>query len=363
MKAFDQSSYAEPVKNEIGIVLAGGGTKGAYQIGVWQALAENGIMEHITGFSGSSIGAFNSALMVNGDLDLAKHIWEEASFFDFVNLNDDLILGKIKDGMNMSVAENIAANIKLKSAGKSALLKVAKTSLSTAGQGIDKAGSTIEKLLDPKQWGKRESASVSPNALKYNRNKMRNFSIWFMRNLFGSGYATPDRLKGILEKNFTYNEDRKNSLDVFSTVCKWYVKDDVSGNAEYISWKGLGREKIIELIITSASLPILYPEKCPGSDFVYVDGGYADNEPIKPLYDAGYRKIFIVYLDKYKGSKLKKIIKEQESAFPGCEFLRLIPGKNFDDSFNRSCIITKKMTDSRMSAGYSDCKKIISENL
>lgn len=356
MYNFEVKPSSKSIKKGLGLVLAGGGTKGAYEIGVWKALEEADLMKYVTGISGSSIGAFNSALMLNGELSLAGKIWEEASFFDFVNLNDELILGKIKDGMHMSVSQNLAANIKLKSASKEAVLKVAKSSINVANHGID-------KVFNPKSWHKKERETISPDSLKYNSNKMRNFSIWFMRNLFGSGYATPERLRKILEENFTYDENRKNKMDIFSTVCQWNVAEDVSGNAEYIPWKDLNKNQIIDTIITSTSLPILYPEREVDGDFVYVDGGYADNEPIKPLYDAGYRKIFIVYLDKFKGSKLKKIIKEQESAFPGCEFLRLIPGKDFNDSFTKSCIITKKMTHERMSLGYKECKDIIGKNL
>src|SRR5438874_12297265 len=44
----------------IGLVLAGGGAKGAYQIGVLRALDEAGIRPAI--ISGTSIGAFNAAL-------------------------------------------------------------------------------------------------------------------------------------------------------------------------------------------------------------------------------------------------------------------------------------------------------------
>ena len=44
---------------EYGIVLEGGGARGAYQIGAWKALKEAGI--RIKGISGASVGALNSA--------------------------------------------------------------------------------------------------------------------------------------------------------------------------------------------------------------------------------------------------------------------------------------------------------------
>ena len=47
---------------EYGLVLAGGGVRGAYQIGVWKALKELKIK--VSAVSGVSIGAVNGALFV-----------------------------------------------------------------------------------------------------------------------------------------------------------------------------------------------------------------------------------------------------------------------------------------------------------
>jgi len=46
----------------IGLVLAGGGAKGGYQIGVWRTLREMGIDRLVTGVAGASVGAINAAL-------------------------------------------------------------------------------------------------------------------------------------------------------------------------------------------------------------------------------------------------------------------------------------------------------------
>ncbi len=55
------------------IALCGGGTKGAYELGVWRALRELGIEYHIV--TGTSIGAINGALMASGDYDKARELW------------------------------------------------------------------------------------------------------------------------------------------------------------------------------------------------------------------------------------------------------------------------------------------------
>lgn len=59
----------------LGLVLDGGGGKGAYQIGVWKAMREFGLDKQVTAVAGTSVGGLNAALFVQGDYDLAYHIW------------------------------------------------------------------------------------------------------------------------------------------------------------------------------------------------------------------------------------------------------------------------------------------------
>lgn len=61
---------------KIGLVLSGGMVKGAYQIGVLQALLKYIPAEEFHTVSASSIGAINAYAMLSGQLDYAKEIWE-----------------------------------------------------------------------------------------------------------------------------------------------------------------------------------------------------------------------------------------------------------------------------------------------
>ena len=70
--------------NGIGLVFAGGGGKGAYQIGVWKYLREVGLDKSVCAVSGTSVGALNAALFVTGDLERADKIWR--------NMKPELIL-------------------------------------------------------------------------------------------------------------------------------------------------------------------------------------------------------------------------------------------------------------------------------
>lgn len=60
---------------EIGLVLSGGGGKGAYQVGVWKAMQEYGIAQKVTVISGSSVGGLNAALFAMKDISEIEQIW------------------------------------------------------------------------------------------------------------------------------------------------------------------------------------------------------------------------------------------------------------------------------------------------
>lgn len=59
---FSSLFCAKLFSQEFGLVLAGGGGKGAYEVGVWKALTEFGIAQRTTTLSGTSVGGLNSAL-------------------------------------------------------------------------------------------------------------------------------------------------------------------------------------------------------------------------------------------------------------------------------------------------------------
>lgn len=90
---------------KIGIVLSGGGGKGAYELGVWKALKELELDKHINVFSGTSIGAFNAVLFAQDDIILAEELWNEITMDKLVPLNKFEIF---KKGMGLAIgAKNI----------------------------------------------------------------------------------------------------------------------------------------------------------------------------------------------------------------------------------------------------------------
>ena len=95
---------------EYGIVLEGGGARGAYQVGVWRALKEAGVK--IRGISGTSVGALNGVMICMDDLEGAERIWESMSYSRVLNIDEKLIAGLKNLGTRSLDFSDVAAEMK-----------------------------------------------------------------------------------------------------------------------------------------------------------------------------------------------------------------------------------------------------------
>jgi len=59
---------------KLAAALSGGGSKGAFEIGVWRSMLEHGLSCDLV--VGTSIGSLNGALMAQGDYEAAKALWD-----------------------------------------------------------------------------------------------------------------------------------------------------------------------------------------------------------------------------------------------------------------------------------------------
>ncbi|MEM0530171.1 patatin-like phospholipase family protein [Zongyangia sp. HA2173] len=75
-----------------GLVLAGGGSRGAYQIGVWQALRE--LDFQIQAVAGTSVGALNAAMVAQDDFEGALALWERLTTGDILAIGGKQEAGK-----------------------------------------------------------------------------------------------------------------------------------------------------------------------------------------------------------------------------------------------------------------------------
>ena len=116
-------------KKEYGLVLAGGGTKGSYEVGCLKALKELNIP--ITSVVGSSIGSINAALFVQGDINFLEDLYYNVQMENILKLSDKNEL-KVKD--NLFTIKN--------------LTKIANEYISTRGISNEPLRKMLDKYID-----------------------------------------------------------------------------------------------------------------------------------------------------------------------------------------------------------------------
>ncbi len=95
---------------KLGIVLEGGGVKGAYQCGALEALCELGMS--VDGIVGTSIGAVNGALFLQGGISLLSKVWDKIDTNTIFEL-DEIVIEKLKtDGLDLQTMLFMTKNVK-----------------------------------------------------------------------------------------------------------------------------------------------------------------------------------------------------------------------------------------------------------
>lgn len=230
--------------NKIGLVLSGGGAKGAYHIGVFKALKELGISQLVKVVSGTSIGALNGVLFLQDDEKIWLDTWKDASFKNFLSLRES------------------------KNSGKKNL-----TDLS------DILKTPIQKLKS--NW--KDSSDIGEFILKQNI------------NLFSQ-----DGLKKVLNKHIDLSKVNDSAIDAYA--CAYNID---RYQPEYFNLKRLSHEDQLKALLASSCIPFLY-EPVVINDQKYMDGGIyiplyktdnVVNIPVKPAFDARCDIVIIVYLN------------------------------------------------------------------
>ena len=92
-------------EKKYGLVLAGGGTKGAYEVGIWKALCKMGV--NVTAIVGASIGALNGALFLQDDYMATEKMYENIKIDNIMNVNG---IDANKNIFDLSNIFNLAAD-------------------------------------------------------------------------------------------------------------------------------------------------------------------------------------------------------------------------------------------------------------
>ncbi len=243
-----------------GMVLCGGGAKGAYQIGVWRALREYGLMDKIEGLSGDSIGAINEILMAGTEYQTAVDIWNQINFLAVFDTEPDLI--DFEEGT-------------------------------------------------------------------FSRNEMLD----------------------LMRRYVDYKKIIESPLELFVNITRIGIeRNGTEKTPVYETLNNKTWEEIEKLVLASSALPVLYePVQIDG--YYYRDGGITDNMPIKPLYEAGYKKIIVAALSD------KSVI--NTDLYPDCELLLIRPSQDLGDLLLGTLNFSKQQIRVRMELGYRDALRTL----
>lgn len=143
--------------------------------------------------------------------------------------------------------------------------------------------------------------------------------------------------------------------DIFPVSTPVYVTlTNSQGTPEYVDLAGRPRREVIDLLLATSAMPIVYsPVTFEGE--AYMDGGVIDNLPVLPIYLAGYRDVISI-----SASQTLKVDREK---YFFDNLIEITPSKDLggilDGTLNFS--VTSKAFAKEL--GYLDAKRAIEKYL
>lgn len=276
---------------KIGLVLAGGGGKGAYHIGVWKALRETGLDRYVSAISGTSVGGLNAALFLQGDYEKAVNIWE-----------------------------NISA----------------------------------EKILTPKHgFGKDIHQSPDYDMKKYHGIYLyirSGLTEIIRNNLDMNVFDSSDKNCYLTCRKTTSEKDMDSYMEMFAQPdgAKTYRKY-VDGKSTYFNMRSFSPHERENILLATSAMPFIFPKEKIGG-YYYMDGGSADNLPVEPLYRLEKCGIIVV-VHLATNEKLLKIKKED---FMDAAILEIRPKHEQGGLFAGTLDFDAESARRRIQQGYDD---------
>lgn len=284
-----------------GLVLAGGGGKGVYQVGMIKSLAAAGLLDDVVAVSGTSIGGVNAVLFAEG-----------------------LLEGKL--AFDKSISENVINN--------EAAPHIDEKIRTAAG--IEHTVKQMEDVwneIDFSVFFDFDADKLSAGDNHFSRKateelitKYLTYSLFHSENIIPTYVAAAACPPGVVTTDHITEEEL--NLLYSGSVEETYR----NYNIEYICLPEKDDEYIKNAILATTALPVIY-NPVRFNDKLYVDGGVKDNVPIKPLYDLGIRRFIVIELNTKSDIKNPEQYADAEiiDILPSHDLGRLISGTmNFD---------------------------------
>lgn len=295
----------------LALVLSGGGAKGAYEVGVWQALHEAGLAGDVAAVSGTSIGAVNAALFSSWpDPKGAETLWLENLGKVFVP-NDRIL--------------QVASETKFAEFLDGKLREYAEIAGVPASSLPDDSKKAIEK--EAREEFKRKGA------LRDLAKSLQTIG----ESLHGEasdGLCDGDALRSVLEGNLPKNWPGETPR-VYVTA----LASDEWKSRTFCLNEGTPEDRI-QRLLASTAIPVIFPPvEIDGVPFV--DGGWemkgGDNVPLEPILEnhPDIKTVIVVYLDDEPHLPVGRLVKNRKAAeTAGVRLIEIIPTENIGGAFN-----------------------------
>jgi len=265
--------------NKVGLVLSGGGAKGAYHVGVVRALNEMNI--GIDMISGASIGALNGAVLASAPnftegVKRIGNLWDKLPHLKPIQFDSNALTSrfKIKSISNSKVSYLIYFTLLL---------------------------STGLRLSSPIGWLSFLFMGLKTSDIE---NVLKDDTLRMMLE----EYLDIEHLQHSIPlyvSVFKQQHKGKAFKDLFLAI-KDVVKVELAGidNApsEFRHIQSLSLNEQKEVLLASAAVPLFFKAFSDGQNGRYTDGGQGGylksqgNTPITPLIEAGCRHVIVTHL-------------------------------------------------------------------
>lgn len=324
--------------NKLGLVLSGGGGKGAYQIGVWEAMREYGFDRQVQAVAGTSVGGLNGALFVQNDFEKARRVWLDVESKNLLTLDDSqlfqLVLTQLTDlslpmltfpGLNLPALEALLKKIPdLKIPGLDPTI-------------LKRAGKGLEDLIS----GPIQTPDLEP---------VRQGLLRFMHGMRTKGLFKKEGLERMIAESIDPRLVCGSGIPLTVTAHAM-----VENRLDY--FKLTDPDQVAKLLLATAAIPYLFDDVMI-DDTLYVDGGFhwfvpdkmLDNTPVRPVVAEGCDTIVVVYLERTD-------LQMEHRNFPGVRILPVVPDASLG-SHMEGLDFSNEGARRRMQQGYEDARHL-----
>lgn len=353
----------------IGLVLSGGGAKGAYEVGVWKAFEDYGLTSDVKAISGTSVGALNGALFACATVEETEKLWKEEVGFTSFLMPDTSSISEVAGFAVRSARNRLGEKNQMDDPyGLNDRLTAADSEF-------------VRYLLDGITF-------IADTGVGLARGTFRYIAEYIFGQTHSDGLFTRNAMDSLIERTVSLKKINNSGIDVYATAIP---KDGYlllntmlalwgTDSAHYFKLnEQVSDDNVYSILKASSSFPIVYDSTYLPEDIVekghkigigyeYIDGGFESvggkNTPVEPVVNDDFiDKIFIVYLksaDEMEASVNAGRINAAE--LKNKETIEIIPSRDLGDLIDGTMNFNPDNISELIDLGYEDTCLILNEN-